>query len=239
MALEFQELQTKTPAMEFLFLLEIAEARIDPLYVSGGTFPYSVIESFSHLNKNSVKYFPGPSDVDGPTVEIFEMSDNPAWNWFNEWHQKIYFADSQGVKDGSYNLPNEFKRDIEIFRLGPVSTQQGIGFSSGVEYPNVQSHRNLFRGLPGINNIIQMISNPSQEVRPGQDSLPGSLANESAPPRAGRHEFTEGVLGKVFGLRYTGCWPKTISEYTPTAEGQANLKFTVTFSADDVEIVLI
>lgn len=234
MPLGFEELSMKTPAMEYLFQLEIPGAELNPLYVSGGTFPFMAIESSNHLYKNQNKSYPVIGDLTDVTVEIYETDDNVAWNFFNEWNDLMYWKDGRGLRDGTYNVPEKYKRPIIIWRLGPTSVEEGKQVKIGVQdnskgAPHFGTLANVAGKIPGGVNVITKVIPPLGKT--DQSGVP-----EQPPPSApGPIKIQQAVLNKVFGLRYIGAFPKSISDYTPRADGKDKLVFTVTFSVDDVE----
>jgi len=90
---------------------------VESIFVKGGTYPYTVLESYSHLDANSVKYYAGPNDVEDVDLIIYETENNVAWNFFKTWNELVINP------DGTYNLPSTYKKDFEVHRFRSSNTE--------------------------------------------------------------------------------------------------------------------
>ena len=106
MSLGFRDIN---PALKYRY--EVVVLGVAPRIISGGSFPFTVIESYSHLDQNSVSYFPGPNDVGDVELTIYETESGEAFKFFEDWFSEV--VDDSGF----YNLPSEFKRRVEAYRL--------------------------------------------------------------------------------------------------------------------------
>lgn len=131
-------LEVKDPAFAFRWFVYVPDAGgLYQCIAEKLTATFPKVPAKSRFTSGRVNYFPDNNEIDGLTITFYETYDYDVTRWLSRWCGKIVH------EDGSYGVPNDYKKEIIAQLLLPGSDTPSLTLTYKGAWPTDRGAYNL------------------------------------------------------------------------------------------------